>query len=194
MAGRTPAKQPFARTANGCRPRSGVCSRGCPSGTSTALCTCAIRDCSGLVWVQGKARCEGNGPSPWQAPQRSPGRTPAHPKGDTRLSRPGVAPLAKAMSLPCATRLVAKQPGVAAAANGTGAECCGGAFLSPVSLRTQRNRHGRVTQVGSKLQTLIRARHGPQRQQWAQLPPHTPNHAQKRPPQPESPPPSQTQY
>ena len=97
----------------------------CPQGQGIALCACAIGDCSWLVCVQGKARCAGNGLSPWQAPQHSHGLTQANPKGDSRLSRPGVAPLVKAISLPCATRLVAKQPGVATAANGTGAECLG---------------------------------------------------------------------
>jgi hypothetical protein len=89
------------------------------------------RNCSGLVCVQGKARCAGNGHCPWQAPQRGHGRTQANPKGGSRLSRPGVAPLAKAISLPCTARLVAKQPGVAAAANGTGAECLGCLSFAP---------------------------------------------------------------
>ncbi|MEJ2629816.1 MAG: hypothetical protein P8014_03500 [Acidihalobacter sp.] len=62
-----------------------------------ALGTCAIRDGSGLMCVQDKALCEGNDPSPWQAPQRGPGRTPAHPKSGSRLSHPGVAPLVKAI-------------------------------------------------------------------------------------------------
>ena len=125
--------------ARGCgAPGRGVRSRSARQGQGTALCTCAIGDCSWLVCVQGKARCAGNGLSPWQAPQRSHGRTQANPKGGTRLSRPGVAPLAKAISLPCAPRLVAKQPGVAAAVNDTGAECLGRLSFVPFFGRAKK--------------------------------------------------------
>jgi hypothetical protein len=47
-----------------------------------------------------------------------------------------------------------------------------GTFLSPLSLGVQRKRLGRVTQVGSILETLIRVRNEPQRQKQEKLPPH----------------------
>jgi hypothetical protein len=97
-------------------------------------------------------------------------RTQAHPKGDTRLSRPDVAPLVKAMSLPCATRLVAKQPGVAAAANGTGAECLGCLSFAPFFGHAKKGL-GRVTESDQYHLPLIRARNKPQRQQVRRLHP-----------------------
>ncbi|MEJ2633510.1 MAG: hypothetical protein P8015_20305, partial [Acidihalobacter sp.] len=44
-----------------------------------------------------------------------------------------------------------------------------GAFLSPLSLGMQRKGLGRVTQIGSILETLIRARNERWRQQWERV-------------------------
>jgi hypothetical protein len=88
------AKQLLAWMANSCEPRSGVRSRGCPTGPSTALCTCAIHNCSAsAVSPQGASRREGSLPSP--AAQHRGGTAWRRPSGGLVCAQGGVAALAK---------------------------------------------------------------------------------------------------
>ncbi len=138
MAGRTPAKQPFARMANGCGPRSGVRSRGCPSGTSTALCTCAIHGCSDSRLFRHKARRAGKAHCLHQRRNTGAGQPGAALRVGWCAPRAALRRLPRAQAIAFAPRLALNAHQPTAVANGTGAECFGGAFLSPVSLRISK--------------------------------------------------------
>jgi hypothetical protein len=195
MAGRTPAKQLLAWMANGCEPRSGVRSRGCPTGTSTALCTCAIGGCSDSRLFRHKARRAGKAHCLRQRRNTGAGQ----PGGALRVGwcalRAALRRLPRARAIACAPRLALNPRQPTAVANGTGAECFGGAFLSPVSLRISKKKSpGAIFRASPE---GVRRRDAPNKPARARhrdrANPHASNRARNEPQRPASTPLSITQ-
>jgi hypothetical protein len=136
-----------------------------PVGTSTALCTCAIRSCSASRLFRHKARRAGKACCLHQRRNAGAGQPGAALRVDWCAPRAALRRLPRARAIACAPRLALNAHQPTAATNGTGAECFGGAFLSYLYLGVQRKVLGRVTQAGSKLETLIRARNEQRRRE-----------------------------
>ena len=122
-----------------------------PAGTSTALCACAIGGCSDSRLFRHKARRAGKAHCLRQRRNTGAGQPGVALRVGWCAPRAALRRLPRAQGIACAPRLALNPHQPTAVANGTGAECFGGAFLSLVSLRiskkSARARHTRKTRA-----------------------------------------------